>query len=208
MMYLIGQSRSCSPQGNRYLRHLHRLRDVVEQFLQRAERAEPAAERPPPPEQQPRGDRAPEQEDQRRRQEVFPAEAGHQRIGEGQDVDHRQLRVRVPAEPDQNEQQITAAHPDIELGAAHQRVLEEEDQRSARRARTVVVPILTALPRQIRIQSGSSSAAKPVAGPAATPAPASRPAAWRCGVGCLLPHRRRRLALDVAAPAACSRDRT
>jgi hypothetical protein len=47
------------------LRDLHRLGDVVEQFLQRPERTEPAAERPAPPEQKSGGDRGPEQENQR-----------------------------------------------------------------------------------------------------------------------------------------------
>ena len=76
---------------HRNLRHLQPFRRRVRELLQRAERAEPSAERAAPPEQKASGGRRPENEVQRRGEKEFALEAGHQRVGEGDDVDHGEL---------------------------------------------------------------------------------------------------------------------
>ena len=70
------------------------------------------------PEQQRRGGREPQDEDQRRHQEVVPAEVRPQRVEEGEDVDDRQLRLGVPADPQQGERQETQPNPVVEHGPA------------------------------------------------------------------------------------------
>ena len=131
-MYLIGHRRSCTPERHLDLRHVAEPWPTrLSKLLQRAERAQPAAERAAAPEQQRRRDREPQDEDQRRHQEVVPAEVGPQRVDEGEDVDDRKLRLRVPAEPDQREDQEAEPHAVVQHRPAHEPVLEEEDGRSA-----------------------------------------------------------------------------
>ena len=43
--------------------------------------------------------------------------------------DHGQLRVRVPAEPDEDESEVAAPHPHVEGRATHEPILEKEDDR-------------------------------------------------------------------------------
>ncbi len=77
------------------------LGDGVGQLLQRTERAEPAAENAPSPEQKAKGDKAPQQEDDRLDQKGFPTKAGQQGMHKGHHLHHRKLAVQTPA---QNEQ--------------------------------------------------------------------------------------------------------
>ncbi|MNE29469.1 hypothetical protein D3C80_1229510 [compost metagenome] len=113
-------------------RHLH-LRNsqlygnLVEQFLKRAEWAEPAAEGATSPEQQTGGDGGPQDEDQGRRQEEFPPEGRDKRIDECQDIDHGKLSVGIPAEPDQRKDEIAGPDPGKQFRPLHQPVLEEKD---------------------------------------------------------------------------------
>ena len=126
-MYLIGQSRSCSPHGSSHCGMRTSFASRFSELLQRAERAEPAAIGAAPPEEQRRRDAEPEDEDQRVDQERVPAELRRQRIGEGEDVDDGKLRVGDPADPDQREGQEADAKPEDRPLAARQRHLEEED---------------------------------------------------------------------------------
>ena len=54
-------------------------------------------------------------------------EAGAQRLGKGQHVDHRELRGGVPAEPEQRERQEAEAQPEPQPAAPDDRVLEHQD---------------------------------------------------------------------------------
>ncbi|MNT08553.1 hypothetical protein D3C72_1432980 [compost metagenome] len=109
------------------LAHAQALGDAVGEFLQGAERAQPAAERTPVPEHH--GDRggAPQDEHQRVHQEVLPAEIRAQGREERQHVDDGQLRLAVPADPEQRERQERQAQPVVQEGAGGKLVLEEED---------------------------------------------------------------------------------
>ncbi len=89
--------------GESDLRHAAQTRDLVRQFLQRAEGAEPAAIGPACPEEESSRDGKPHDEDQRIHQEGFPAEVAEQRRDDRQDIDHRELRIRIPADEDQRE---------------------------------------------------------------------------------------------------------
>ena len=100
-MYLIGHRRSCRPHGTLICGTLSHWAMLLVKFLQRAERAQPAAEGSAAPEQKPCRDGGPQDEDQRRGEEELPVEAGDERVREGQDVHDGELGVGVPAEPDQ-----------------------------------------------------------------------------------------------------------
>ena len=85
--YLIIQSRSCSPNGNFDLLDAEPPRELVGKFLQRPERAQPAAEHAASPEQHADRDEAPEQEHHRIEQKQLPAKSGQQGVDERQDVE-------------------------------------------------------------------------------------------------------------------------
>src|SRR5690606_26119503 len=87
---------------------------LVGQFLQCAERTEPATEGAPVPENQGNGGSNPQNEDQWIHQEVFPAEIGAQGVGERQYIHHGQLGRGVPANPDQGEQQKANTKASVE----------------------------------------------------------------------------------------------
>ncbi|MOA21822.1 hypothetical protein D3C78_1423360 [compost metagenome] len=114
-------------EGQFELRHLELARGFVEQLLQGAERAEPAAEHAASPEQDAGGGEGPEDEQHRVDEEQFPTEAFEQRMDEGQHVDHRQLPQAVPADIHQGEQQVATAQPVQQLRPAGQVVLQEEN---------------------------------------------------------------------------------
>ena len=128
-MYLIGHSRSCRPQGTLYCGTLSAWATLLSSSCSAPNGQSQPQNGPRPQNSSPAAIDGPEDEDQRRREEVFPTEAGQQRVGEGQDVDDGKLRVRVPAQPDENEQQIAAADPRVDRRPTDQEVLEEEDQR-------------------------------------------------------------------------------
>ena len=65
------------------------LGEVIGQLLQRAERAQPAAEHAPSPEQHTDGNKAPECEHHWIKQEQLPAKTGQKCVNEGQHVDDR-----------------------------------------------------------------------------------------------------------------------
>ena len=111
-------------------------RQLVDEFLQRAEGAEPAAVDAASPQQQRRGDEAPEDEHHRIDEKRIPPEAGDQRVREGQHVDDRQLREPVPADEQQRPEQEAVAKPRQQPRPRHQHVLEQQDQRQQRQART------------------------------------------------------------------------
>ncbi len=110
------------------LRHAQRAGELAEQFLQRAERAQPAAEHAAP--------------DQHHRDERVAGDDDHQRLGKVEtnpgvierrphivhDIDDRELHAGGPAEPDQNNQQESSAHEPVGDARARQRRLEDEDQ--------------------------------------------------------------------------------
>ena len=121
--------------GQLQLRYAEPAAEMVGQLLQRPERAQPAAERPAAPEQQPGRHGEPEDEDQRVHEKIGPAEVGEQRVGEGQHVDHRQLRLGVPAEPDQGEDEKAVADPGGQPRPADEPVLEEEQAGQQQRGR-------------------------------------------------------------------------
>ena len=116
------------PPGQRQLRDAQSPRALVQEFLQRAERAQPSAERPASPQDQGGGDPRPEDEDQGLEQKGLPAEAAAQGIGEGEHVDDRELGRRVPAEPDQGEGEKAQAHAQQELRPGREPILAEEDR--------------------------------------------------------------------------------
>ena len=99
------------PERHRHLRHPEASRRPVRQLLERPERAQPAAERAPAPEDQRHRDIGPEHEDQGLEQEEVPAEASAQRVTEGQHVDDRELGRGVPADPEQGEQEEADPQP-------------------------------------------------------------------------------------------------
>ncbi len=109
------------------LGNLQLARSLVDQFLQRTEGAQPAAEHATPPEQDARGGEHPENEDHRVGQEQLPAEVLHQRMNEGQHVDHRQLPQGIPADEHHGEDQIAVAQHFQEVGVLGELVLHEED---------------------------------------------------------------------------------
>src|SRR5690606_25728046 len=80
------------------------------------------------------GGGAPQQEHERIHQEGVPAEFGAQRGGERKDIDHRQLGLRVPADPEKGEGQERQARAVVQDGAAGKLVLEEEDAHQYRQA--------------------------------------------------------------------------
>ena len=80
-------------EGEFELRHMQFFRDVVREFLQGTEGAEPAAEEAAIPHQRAEGRRAPKDEDDGIHQEDVPVEAFDERVGEGEDIHHRQLPV-------------------------------------------------------------------------------------------------------------------
>ena len=100
----------------------------IGQFLQRAERAEPAAIDAPAPEQHAKRGEAPEDEDHRLDQEGFPAEAGQQRMDEGHDLHHRKLAVQPHAEHEEGRGQEGQPPGLPQAGAAGDPFLGEEDQ--------------------------------------------------------------------------------
>ena len=163
-MYLIGHRRSCRPHGNRDLRYLEDSAPMrLVSSCKRAERAEPAAERAARPEQHRRRDRGPQDEDQRGHQEIVPTETGHQRVDEGQDVDHGELRLRAPAEPDQRESQESQPYAVYSLGrftscAGRRRCRSVPASDAAR------IAISTVELRQILCHSGSAGASALSAG--------------------------------------------
>jgi hypothetical protein len=116
-MYLIGQSRS------------RKAAQAGEQFLERTEGAQPAAEDTPSQEDDGHRHIAPENENQRLQQEEVPGELGCQRIEESQDVDDRQLRAGEPADPDQGEEQKSRPQTLIKLAPFDHGVLEHQDHR-------------------------------------------------------------------------------
>ncbi|CAM4107566.1 hypothetical protein ACMU6081_27640 [Achromobacter mucicolens] len=109
------------------LTHAQPPRDAVGQFLQRAERAQPAAERAAVPEHHGDGGGAPQDEHQRVHQEVFPAEIGAQGREERQHVHDGQLRLAVPADPEQREGKEGQAQAVVQQRARRELVLKEED---------------------------------------------------------------------------------
>ena len=100
---------------------------VIEQFLQRAKRTEPAAVGAPPPEQQRHGGGTPQNEDEWLKKELLPAKAVENRIGERQDIDDGQLRLGVEAEPEHAKEQETDTKPsepelDVEPASPERRI--------------------------------------------------------------------------------------
>ena len=114
------------------LRHVQRFCDRIGEFLKRAEWAQPAAEGTSRPEDQCCGDCGPQDEDERRRQKIFPMETGGQRVRKDDHVDDGELCIRVPAKPHQSERQKHPAHPREKNWPANQHVLEKEDYRQNR----------------------------------------------------------------------------
>src|SRR5690606_12335112 len=102
-------------------------RQLVEQLLQGAEGAQPAAEHAPAPQQDAGGGEHPEDEDDRVGEEQLPAEVLEHRVDEGQHVDHRQLTQGIPADEHHGEDQVAATQPVQELRALGELVLQEHD---------------------------------------------------------------------------------
>ncbi len=112
--------------GQRPLRNAQLARDLVGQFLQGAEGAEPAAIGAPTPEKQRGGNGKPKDKGQRIQQERLPAEAVHQAAEQCHQVDDRKLRIGVPAEKDQCECQEDNTEDIKALGVLDRISLEEE----------------------------------------------------------------------------------
>ena len=83
--------------GQFELRHFQLDRHRTDQLLHGPEGAQPAAVDTAPPQQQRHRNKAPEDEHHRVHQEGGPLEVREQRIGEGEDIDHRELGQGVPA---------------------------------------------------------------------------------------------------------------
>src|SRR5690606_35690813 len=113
--------------GQFVLRNLDLARQLVEQLLQCSERAQPAAEHAPAPEQDAGGGEHPENENDRVGEEQLPAEVLEQRVDEGQHVDHRQLPQAVPADEQHGEQQVATAQPVQKLRLLGEAVLQEQN---------------------------------------------------------------------------------
>src|SRR5690606_9370720 len=114
-------------EGQLVLGDLQLAGDLVDQLLQRAEGAQPAAEHPAAPQQDAGGGKGPDNEDDRIAEEQFPAEFGHQRMDEGQHVDDGQLAQGVPADEHHGEGQVAMAQPAQEFRVPGEVVLEEQD---------------------------------------------------------------------------------
>ncbi|MCY1301223.1 hypothetical protein D9M70_508210 [compost metagenome] len=115
--------------GQRPLRDTQLTRDLVGQFLQGAERAEPAAISSPSPEQERCGNGEPQDEGKRVEQKSLPAEAVDQTPEERHQIDDRKLRVGIPAKEDQRHRQEDYAK-DVERPGVPDRIgLEEEHRR-------------------------------------------------------------------------------
>ena len=110
-------------------------RQLVEQFLQGAERAQPAAEHATAPQQDAGGGEHPEDEDDRIGEEQLPAEVLEHRVDEGQHVDHRQLPQGIPADEHHGEDQVAATQPVQELRLLGEFVLQEQDHRQQAQGR-------------------------------------------------------------------------
>ena len=127
-MYLPIHKRFSSATGRLPLRHAQCAGQLAEQFLQRPERTQPAAEHAAP--------------DQHHRDERVDRDHDHQRLGQIEayvdlaerppdvidHIDDRELHTCGPAEPDQNDQQESGAHQPVREAKARQRRLEYEDQ--------------------------------------------------------------------------------
>src|SRR5690606_4947982 len=129
---LDGPEPLVNAEGQVVLRNLQLARGLVDQLLQGAEGAQPAAEHATPPQQDAGGGEYPENEDHRIGQEQLPAEVLHQRMDEGQHVDHRQLPQGIPADEHHGEDQVAMAQPLEEVGMLGELVLQEEDDRQQR----------------------------------------------------------------------------
>ena len=100
--------------------------------MQRAKGAEPAAIGPTPPKQQGGREREPQNKRQRVEQKRLPREPRHQRAKQRHDVDHRQLRVGVPAKEKQRDRQEPDAEPEECALIPGGKALEKEHQRQDR----------------------------------------------------------------------------
>ena len=102
--------------------------NFVQQFLQRAERAQPPTVNRPAPEQDDACHHGPENENHRVDQEGFPAEATDQAVHKREHVDDGQLPHGKPADEEQGVGQKCVADPTHDSGFFHQPVLEEQDK--------------------------------------------------------------------------------
>src|SRR5690606_32672664 len=114
-------------EGQLELADLQLAGGLVDQLLQGAEGAQPAAEHPATPQQDAGGGEHPEDEDDRVGEEQLPAEVLEHRVDEGQHVDHRQLTQGIPADEHHGEDQVAATQPVQELRALGELVLQEHD---------------------------------------------------------------------------------
>ena len=127
-MYLIGQSRSCRPQGTLICGTFSHCATLLVSSC-----SAPNGQSQPQNGPRPQNSSAAATAAQRMKisgaaRKNSQLKSVMQRVREGQHVDDRELGVGVPAEPDEREGQVGAPHPDVELRAADQRVLEEEDR--------------------------------------------------------------------------------
>src|SRR5262249_20859088 len=102
-------------------------RQLVQEFLGRSERAQPAAEYAAPPEQHAHCHEAPKDEHKGVEQEQLPAKTRQERVQERYYVDHGQLCVGDEPEESQGEEEVADAKPPIEAAAGGNRVLEDQD---------------------------------------------------------------------------------
>src|SRR5690606_19483759 len=77
----------------------------------------------------------PQDENERVEQEILPVEISPERVREGQHIDHRELCLRIPAEPDQGEEQEADAEALIENRPPNEPTLKEEYAREDREDR-------------------------------------------------------------------------
>src|SRR5690606_23429839 len=119
-------------EGHVVLGNFQLARGFVDQFLQRAEGAQPAAEHATSPEQDACGGEDPENENHRIGQEQLPAEILYQRMHEGQYVDHRQLPQGIPADEHHGEDQVAMTQHFQEVGVLGELVLHVEDDSQQR----------------------------------------------------------------------------
>src|SRR5690606_33097031 len=129
---LDGPEPLVNAEGQVVLGNLQLARGLGDQLLQGTEGGQPAAGPATPPRQDAGGGEYPENEDHRIGQEQLPAEVLHQRMDEGQHVDHRQLPEGIPADEHHGEDQVAMAQPLKEVGMLGELVLQEEDDRQQR----------------------------------------------------------------------------
>src|SRR5579883_337718 len=120
--------------GNGELRQPKRLREPAGELLQRAIGTEPAAIDGAAPEEHADEREEREDRDERIGEQMIPAEIADRAVNVGDEIEHGELRARIPAEPDERPGEKADPEPAMKPAMAAQPRLPGEDRRQRRKA--------------------------------------------------------------------------